>query len=1051
MAEEKTAIDTASSTLVLPESLSVSEHPGAGALAPISKNDSTEHTAEPPKSEATQVQEPLKSAAVETQTPLKSAATEIQENLKSKAAEVQELPKSEAVKMSVVPKPEAVGTHEVPTSEATRTQVSALLRSSWTGMVESLRGMWSRIAQRYFGQLVFPETRVKQVQDAAQEGTVVYVLRSRSYLNYLIYNALFLVYKLPLVGFAAGLFWVPWQTWTQKMRVFRDWFGRIVGRGGMAPDQLFRELVLHRVPTLIFLERPATLWTYVRRGLYWFRDMVRWIFRRPEAPGGRPIDLLEDLVHLQRRQTMPIFLCPQIMVWDQVPTSARKSFWDVVFGERESPGLLREIYQFLRNKKQSQVHGGEPINLKQFVSRYTEQLTDAEVASKLRMLLRERFDREFRVTTGPVFRSAEEMKERVLRAPRVRKTIRTYAEENNQPEEVIQQRARKILNRMAANFHMSTARIFDWFLHKVWKRMFTRHESDPKGMEGIDVLPDEIERVREAAIQHPLVLLPCHKSHVDYLIMSQILLHYDMVPPHIAAGDNLLIPIVGWIFRRSGAFFLRRSFGNDPLYRTIFNEYVLRLLREGYTLEFFIEGGRSRTGKLRPPKTGMLKLLVDAALEKRIRDFYLVPSSVTYDRIVEGESYSRELLGGQKKSESLGSLLRSARQFLSINFGRIVVRFAQPISIREAIDQQIEIEKEKNPTFDPVNNQDDRRDLIHALAYRVLYEINQASWIMASSLVIAILMTESRRGISHERMVQEVKWLRQEVEARGAKVYHFDEPDLVVHRATKSLNRLIKTRDFLDKGLMIYRARASRRLELAYYRNHILHLFVSEAVIACALQAFQWRRSTDRGVAKVDLLKEVRFLSQLLKKEFIYKPSPDIQDNLDETLALMERRNILQVNPNTQIVEPMPDSGLKMIGFLRHLFWPFIDSYWVASVALFALREEPMEEKAFHHKMQDIAESLYHEGYLRYSDVVSLETLTNALELYEELGVVMRVPMEEGSTRSSRKRQLALTETYRKHEELQFFVTRIGKFSSCTHLEEVIASLSTKLSGAPPK
>lgn len=941
---------------------------------------------------------------------------------------------------------EPVGNSGASPTYPSQKNVDELLKSSWTGMVGRLRGFWNWVAQKFFGELVFPEARIKQVQEAANEGTVVYVLRSRSYLNYLIYNALFLVYKLPLVGFAAGLFWVPWQTWVQKMRVFRDWFGRIYGRGGMAPNVLFRELVSHRVPTLIFLERPVTLWIYIRKGLYAIRDGVRWLFRRPQAPGGRPIDLLEDLVYLQRRQDTPIFLCPQIMVWDQAPTSARKSFWDVLFGERESPGLMREMYQFWRNKKQSQVHGGEPIDLKQFVSRYTEQLSDAEVAAKLRVLLRDRFDREFRVTTGPVFRSANEIKERVLRAPRVRKTIREYAEENNQPEHVAQERAKKILNRMAANFRMSTARMFDWFLHKVWKRMFTRHDSDPRGLEGIDVLPEEIERVREAALQHPLVLLPCHKSHVDYLIMSQILLHYDMVPPHIAAGDNLLIPVVGWIFRRSGAFFLRRSFGNDALYRTLFNEYVLRLLREGYTLEFFIEGGRSRTGKLRPPKTGMLKLLVDAALEKRIRDFYLVPSSVTYDRIVEGESYSRELLGGQKKSESLGSLFRAARQFLSVNFGRMVVRFAEPISIREAIDQQVASERENNPDFDPWNNQDDRRDLIHAVAYRVLYEINQASWIMASSLVVAILMTESRRGISHERMTTEVEWLRQEIEARGAKVYHFDEPDSVVRRATKSLSRLIKAREFLDKEHTVYRARASRRLELAYYRNHILHLFVSEAVIACALQTFPWRRSTDQGVPKVELLKEVRFLSQLLKKEFIYKPSPDIQDNLDETLALMQRRNILFVEPSTQIVEPLPDTGLKMLTFLRHLFWPFIDSYWVAAVGLFALQAEPLEEKTFHRKMQDIAESLYHEGFLRYSDVVSLETLTNAIELYEELHVVVKVPVEDGGARAHRKKQLSLTETYKKPEELRFFATRIGRFSSCSKLDEAIEIMYQKLS-----
>lgn len=965
------------------------------------------------------------------------------------AGEKDEKPKELDVKLVKIQKKTPSKGTEINEEElrevAQREKVDRLLKSSWTGMVERLRGFWNWFAQKFFDELVFPETRVKQIQEASEQGTVVYVLRSRSYLNFLIYNALFIVFKLPLVRFAPGLYWVPWQSWAQKLRVFRGWFGRLFGQGGDSPSALFEKLVENEVPTLIFLEKPVTLMTYLRRAIYWSRDMVRWIFRRPEAPGGRSIDLLESLVALQRKQEAPIFVCPQIMVWDRAPTSARKSFWDVMFGEKESPGLMRELYQFIRNKKRSHVNGGEPINLKNLVNRYTDQLSDAEVARKLRAFIKERFDKEFRVATGPVFRPASEMKDRVLRAPRVRKAIRMQAEESNLPEEVVQERARKILDRMAANFTMSTARKFDWFLNKIWKRMYTSYETDSRGMEGIEVLPSEIEQVRKAAMEHPLVLLPCHKSHVDYLIMSQILMHYDMVPPHIAAGDNLIIPVVGWIFRKSGAFFLRRSFGKDELYRTIFNEYVLRLLREGCTLEFFIEGGRSRTGKLRSPKTGMLKLLVDAALEKRIRDFYLVPTSVGYDRIVEGESYTRELLGGKKKRESLGGLLRSARKFMSINFGRIVVRFAEPLSIRGAIDDLIEDEKSHNADFDPVKNLDDRRQLVHILAYRVLYEINNASWVMPASLVVAVMMTEMRRGINHDRLVEEVDWLRREVEARGAKVYNFHDPDAVVRRATHSLSRLIKAREYMGKDVVVYRPRASRRLELAYYRNHLVHLFVSEAVIACALQAFQWRRASDEGVKLDALLKEVSFLSLLLKLEFIYKPSPDIQDNFDQTLADMERRGILSVDDQSNRVEAQGGEGRKMLVFLRHLFWPFCDSYWTACLTLFTvLKEGFVEEKAFIRKMQDLTEALYHEGYLRYSDAVSMDTLKNAISLFEELDMIVRVPMDEGG-RASRKRQIELTEKYRDADKLREFVYRAGKFSSCREATDVADQMITKM------
>jgi glycerol-3-phosphate O-acyltransferase len=217
---------------------------------------------------------------------------------------------------------------------------------------------------------------------------------------------------------------------------------------------------------------------------------------------------------------------------------------------------------------------------------------------------------------------------------------------------------------------------------------------------------------------------------------------------------------------------------------------------------------------------------------------------------------------------------------------------------------------------------------------------------------------------------------------------------------------------------------------LAYYRNQILHIFVAEAFVACALESFACRRQADQGVSRADLLEETTFLSRLFKREFIYKPSPDAEDNFDETLEAMRRRKILSLSDDDQMVTADPE-GHKMLAFLRHLFRPFIDSYWVAALSLFTLRaERKMEEKQFIKIMQEYAESLYQQGELRYSDAVSMENLSNALSLYKDLGIVKDEMPAQGDKRSSRNRQITLCESHITGQSLSEFVNRIGKFSS---------------------
>src|SRR5437763_3680148 len=200
-----------------------------------------------------------------------------------------------------------------------------------------------------------------------------------------------------------------------------------------------------------------------------------------------------------------------------------------------------------------------------------------------------------------------------------------------------------------ANFNGLYFGLLEAIFNRIWPRVFTALEI--VGLENV------IECVKE----HPVVLVPCHRSHFDYLILSYIFHLNYLSPPHIAAGDNLSFWPMGPLFRGAGAFFIRRSFEDDELYKMVFRKYLTFLIREGYTQEFFIEGGRSRTGKILTPKLGMLSAILGAFVDGVRHDLYLVPVSIHYGRVVEEEAYKRELVGADKEKESIWSLLKARR------------------------------------------------------------------------------------------------------------------------------------------------------------------------------------------------------------------------------------------------------------------------------------------------------------------------------------------------------------------------------------------------------
>jgi len=664
------------------------------------------------------------------------------------------------------------------------------------------------------------------------------------------------------------------------------------------------------------------------------------------------------------------------------------------------------------------------------------------------------FGRELR---PPSSLTREQIESRVLSSARVQSAIdqcisggaESSSTSSAPPTRAESRRAAAaIFASMYATIDPTVVRASAYALRKVWRQMY----------EGIRVNEDGIEQLqRFAKARTPVVLCPMHKSHIDYLLLTYVCCAYNLFPPHIIAGANLNMPLVGSILRHGGGLFIRRSFGTDELYKAVFAEYLHVILDSGHMLEVYVEGTRSRQGKVKRPKTGVLTVLVDELANGRLgdRDIMLVPIALSYDKVIEGATYVNEMLGARKQKESLTQTLNSINHVVRLNFGSIDVSIGQAISMREALhmpapgsavprDHAFLSSSPAAADGLPYHARSpaDQKRLVLSLAHRVCYELNRRAVVSATSIVAAVLLTNLHRGISRRALLERTDTLKRMVLERGgavAPIFSSEPLPAVVERALSVLSKLIQQQHGIVYGFRNYTA-----LELSIYRNQLLHLFIAEAMV-CVAMAAEYNDAITRAktrttagatdaalagaagagvqVSKARLISSVRFISQLLKFEFIFAPAPDIETNVEETLDALIARQILLPAPTVAGVQSssagpaaataasasspvsscsallLAPSGVESLLMLAMLAWPFIETYWVALASLHALLPDRIFEAS---KLAELAsrraEALYYSGGVEFYESMNTEYLLNAYEWCVSQGI-LRVHQVAAGTR----------------------------------------------------
>jgi glycerol-3-phosphate O-acyltransferase len=401
-----------------------------------------------------------------------------------------------------------------------------------------------------------------------------------------------------------------------------------------------------REPSLIVLRRMQGFLLQRRRAQHSLR--LRRLVDASIAAGGAELQLV-----------------PVAIYWGRSPEKEKSWFkllflenWDVV-------GRTRKLLATIIHGRNTLLRFSEPLALSSII----QEGTEPEVAfRKVSRILRVHFRQRRIATVGPDLSHRRTLVNHVLEDPAVRRIIDAEAGESRVARERAHQKARKYAKEIAAHISYPTIRVIERFLSWLWNRIYD------------GIVLHHVDRLHAVAEGHEIVYVPCHRSHIDYLLLGYIVYHQGLSIPHTAAGINLNMPIIGSILRRGGAFFLRRSFRGNRLYAAVFNAYLHQILTRGYAIEYFVEGGRSRTGRLLAPKGGMLAMTVNSYLLAPQRPIMFVPVYFGYEKLIEGDSFISELGGAEKKKESLVGLIRSVKA-LRENFGKVYVNIGEPIAL----------------------------------------------------------------------------------------------------------------------------------------------------------------------------------------------------------------------------------------------------------------------------------------------------------------------------------------------------------------------------------
>ena len=799
---------------------------------------------------------------------------------------------------------------------------------------------------KLFSKVQIDEQARENLREKQRRGTIIYVTKYPGHLDFLLYHFRLRKSRLPYPRIGLDLNMSLFFPIPQFLRMAKFYLRHVLKHGkGPSPYQggLLREAIQKGVPALLCLLDPKR-------------------FRRQFVEKGR--DPVEYLLEIQATLDRPIFLVPSLVLYKHAPEKDPKGLLSILFGYRDNPGALRKIFLFFRHHRKAFIDFGSPIDLKKLIHSVEHSgRSRAELVEDIREAIIESIDNQKKAIIGPVLRSRQELREKVLNDPEVLQTIKRLSKGKPERERQLKAKAAEYFDEIAADFSQTYAGLTYSILTRFWKRLF----------QGIEIDPSDLAKVRSWARRGPVIFVPSHKSHVDYLILNYLLYGHYVQVPRIAAGQNLAFWPAGYIFRKCGAFFIRRTFGGARLYTKVFSAYVGQLLREGFSIEFFIEGGRSRSGKLVLPKTGFLAILLNAYLKGYCSDLIFVPASIAYDRVMEEKSYMREQKGEAKEKESFRQMIK-ARQLLKKKYGKIYIRFGEPFSLKEYLQTQ-----ESSPS-----------EMEEALALKLVKAINKVTPVTPLALVSSAILSRLKKSFDTSSLYQDIQVLFSFLSQEGAPMASSLSS---LQSATEETLRLLVSWKViapvqeLSGASVVYTLQPKKRREIAYYKNSIIHFFIDYCLVGLSLLG---GKDSEKSID--DIEQDFIFLKDLFRYEFIFA---DNEEQPRKGLAYFQQLGLIETIDGMARLR-VTKRGYNQLPLWAGLVKEFLESYWIAAKAIASSPPDKRKRTELLKRMASLGSKLVASGVVDLEEAVSHITFNNAFMYLNE--TILRARRDEVAT-----------------------------------------------------
>ncbi len=680
-------------------------------------------------------------------------------------------------------------------------------------------------------------------------------------------------------------------------------------------------------------------------------------------------------------ETRPVYFIPTSVFLSRMrKQNVKRTFYDVFFRSYDVPGPIRKVYQLFVNYHKGGAVFSRHIDLNRQLESF-QGLGEDGIGKRIRWSLLFHLNGEDRAYRGPNKRSRERKVRKIFKERRLTNELEKVAERSGRTYESVLKEAGKNLRDIASDTSERTVNLLRIFFDYFWART----------LEGIDVHQEDLDRIRELNKAGPVVFMPCHRSHADYLVVAYLFEKNGLHYPRTAAGDNLAKWPLGPVLRRAGAFFIRRSFKGETIFPLVFDAYLRHLLRERHVLIFFMEGGRSRTGKLLPPKKGMMSMILEAWRQGVVSNLPLVPVTIDYGKVFEGGAYLREKSGQEKQKENLAAVLKS-RKVLKAKHGVLRLRFGEPIYLEQYAERQ-------GLTRDQLGFKK-RIPFLNNLSYHIMNRINSRVTLTAGNIVAGLLLGTPHRGMT----LQELKALF------VISVRHLQHRKVELAFPRKKLE--IALNNALDtfvqwetlvrvevSGEEVVNIPEAKRSEMEYYKNNGLHFILDIALFCMAFRCLPQEKHTIDHISTF-----AREVYLVIEKEFLFTGDYPSKKMMEEAYKALEVSHALKTEDGKVVPGNYP-VGHHLVSINAYMLLNFLESYFVVAEVLTGRDDtEPMDNKVLLKQCMAKARLLFAVGLLRRSESLNNVTFQNALSKFTDAGYIQsRKPKGQKNPRISLK------------------------------------------------